>query len=116
MCTIGEFSKALDLTPNDVIMPFNGGYSDENEDIDADKHNTPKVAFYPSSYHTINGLDHNKSIVLSVINKIICFIPRKCGESLGGSPSLNLIRLDIYLCMMYCNIEWEHYSRKIEGK
>ena len=48
MCTIGEFSKALDLTPNDVIMPFNGGYSDENEDIDADKHNTPKVAFYPS--------------------------------------------------------------------
>ena len=58
-------------------MLFNGGYSDDLEDVYVDKTNTPKVIFYPPLYHTSNILEQKKSIVLSVVNKITCIIPKK---------------------------------------
>ena len=45
MCIISDFNTALDLTSNDALMLFNGGYSDELEDADVDTNNTPTNYF-----------------------------------------------------------------------
>ena len=113
MCTIGDFNKALNLTPDDAVILFNGGYSDELEDEDVNKNRTPKVIFYTSLYHTINSLEHINYIVCSVINKIICIIPRKYGKSFRDNPTSKLARLSTYSCRTHWSKEWEHYSHKI---
>ena len=75
LCTIGDFNKALDLTLDDEIMIFNGGFNNELKvDVNVDKNNT-KVICYPSSCHTTNSIVHKRPSIFYA--KIMCIIPRK---------------------------------------
>lgn len=75
LCTIENFNKALDNTPEDECVQFSRSYDDNLvKDVNKNK-NSANAIFYSRSYSDTKNIVNRSTNTL--ICKILCFIPNK---------------------------------------